>query len=49
MEYHHKAQYDNWIDKHFTEWLRGMIAYIAMTDKTTAARFTAQLDKVATI
>ena len=33
--------------KRFTEWLRGMIAYIAMTDKTTAARFTAQLEKVA--
>jgi retron-type reverse transcriptase len=36
-------------DKHenFTAWLRGMIAYIAMTDKTTAARFTAQMDKLA--
>jgi hypothetical protein len=32
--------------EHFTEWVRGMIAYIAMTDKTMAARFTAQLDKV---
>jgi RNA-directed DNA polymerase len=32
---------------HFTEWVRGMIAYIAMTDKTTAARFTAQLNQVA--
>ena len=30
--------------EHFEAWLRGMIAYIAMTDKVAAARFTAQLD-----
>jgi retron-type reverse transcriptase len=29
---------------HFTDWLQGMIAYIAMTDKTTAARFQQQFN-----
>lgn len=32
--------------EHFSAWLRGMIAYIAMTDRTTAARFLAQLQRV---
>ena len=30
--------------EHFEAWLRGMIAWIAMTDKPAAARFAAQLD-----